>query len=74
MLHGTSHQHVDWNAFYTSRHRAWMAFSKLLLLVSGSLLAIEHILAFYFPLKSMRVKVISFFVLFLLISFYTAKW
>ncbi len=50
-----------------------MIFSKLVLLISGSLLAIEHTLAFYFPLKSMGVTAISFFVLFLLISLFTSK-
>ncbi|MDA2385098.1 ABC transporter permease [Bacillus cereus] len=50
-----------------------MVFSKLVLLISGSLLAIEHTLAFYFPLKAMVVTAISFFVLFLLISLFTSK-
>lgn len=50
-----------------------MVFSKLFLLVSGSLLAIEHTLSFYFPLKSMGVTAIAFSVLFLLISLFTSK-
>ncbi|MFF2242188.1 FtsX-like permease family protein [Bacillus thuringiensis] len=50
-----------------------MVFSKLVLLISGSLLGIENTLAFYVPLKSMGVTAISFFVLFLLISLFTSK-
>ncbi|MEH7271903.1 FtsX-like permease family protein, partial [Bacillus toyonensis] len=50
-----------------------MVFSKLFLLVSGSLLGVEHTLSLYFPLKSMGVTAISFFVLFLLISLFTSK-
>ncbi|PDY42735.1 ABC transporter permease [Bacillus wiedmannii] len=48
-------------------------FSKLFLLVSGSLLGVEHTLAFYFPLKAMVVTAMSFVVLFLLISLFTSK-
>lgn len=50
-----------------------IVFSKLFLLVSGSLLGVEHTLSLYFPLKSMGVTAISFFVLFLLISLFTSK-
>ncbi|MGH1280455.1 FtsX-like permease family protein [Bacillus basilensis] len=48
-------------------------FSKLFLLVSGSLLGVEHTLAFYFPLKAMVVTAMSFVVLFLLISLFTSE-
>ncbi|QWI63728.1 ABC transporter permease (plasmid) [Bacillus mycoides] len=83
MLHGMSHQQLHRLIFFENMLIGipsilagiglGMVFSKLFLLVSGSLLAIEHTLAFYFPLKSMGVTAISFFVLFLLISLFTAK-
>ncbi|EOP45735.1 FtsX-like permease family protein [Bacillus cereus] len=83
MLHGMSHQQLHRLIFFENMLIGipsilagiglGMVFSKLFLLVSGSLLAIEHTLAFYFPLKAMVVTAISFFVLFLLISFFTAK-
>ncbi|PEQ96523.1 ABC transporter permease [Bacillus cereus] len=50
-----------------------MVFSKLFLLISGSLLGIEQTLAFYFPIKAMVVTAMSFLVLFLLISLFTSK-
>ncbi|EMJ6445564.1 TPA: ABC transporter permease, partial [Bacillus cereus] len=50
-----------------------MVFSKLFLLISGSLLGIEQTLAFYFPIKAMVVTAMSFFILFLLISLFTSK-
>ena len=50
-----------------------VVFSKLFLLISGSLLGIEQTLAFYFPIKAMVVTAMSFFILFLLISLFTSK-
>jgi putative ABC transport system permease protein len=83
MLHGMSHQQLYRLIFLENMLIGipsilagiglGMIFSKLFLLVSGSLLAIEPALAFYFPLKSMGVTAISFFVLFLLISLFTSK-
>ncbi|OSY03132.1 hypothetical protein BTJ44_05451 [Bacillus mycoides] len=83
ILHGMSHQQLHRLIFFENMLIGipsilagiglGVVFSKLFLLVSGSLLAIEHTLAFYFPLKSMGVTAISFFVLFLLISLFTAK-
>ncbi|KUF34578.1 MULTISPECIES: FtsX-like permease family protein [Bacillus] len=83
MLHGMSHQQLHRLIFFENMLigipsilagiALGMVFSKLVLLISGSLLAIEHALAFYFPLKSMGVTCISFFVLFLLISLFTSK-
>ncbi|MGG0650226.1 ABC transporter permease [Bacillus mycoides] len=83
MLHGMSHQQLHRLIFFENMLIGipsilagiglGVVFSKLFLLVSGSLLAIEHTLAFYFPLKSMGVTAISFFVLFILISLFTAK-
>lgn len=83
MLHGMSHQQLNQLIFFENMLIGipsilagigiGMIFSKLFLLISGSLLAIEHTLAFYFPIKSMGVTCISFFVLFLLISLFTSK-
>ncbi|EJV73758.1 FtsX-like permease family protein [Bacillus cereus] len=83
ILHGMSHQQLHRLIFFENMLIGipsilagiglGMVFSKLFLLVSGSLLAIEHTLSFYFPLKSMGVTAISFFVLFLLISLFTSK-
>ncbi|HDR8142011.1 FtsX-like permease family protein [Bacillus thuringiensis] len=83
MLHGMSHQQLHRLIFFENMLIGipsilagiglGMVFSKLFLLVSGSLLAIEHTLSFYFPLKSMGVTAISFSVLFLLISLFTSK-
>ncbi|MGA5714114.1 FtsX-like permease family protein [Bacillus bombysepticus] len=83
MLYGMSHQQLHRLIFFENMLigipsilagiALGMVFSKLVLLISGSLLAIEHALAFYFPLKSMGVTCISFFVLFLLISLFTSK-
>ena len=83
MLHGMSHQQLHRLIFFENMLIGipsilagiglGMVFSKLFLLVSGSLLGVEHTLAFYFPLKSMGVTAISFFVLFLLISLFTSK-
>ncbi|PHB58701.1 FtsX-like permease family protein [Bacillus toyonensis] len=83
MLHGMSHQQLHQLIFFENMLIGipsilagigiGMIFSKLVLLISGSLLGVEHTLAFYFPLKSMGVTAISFYVLFLLISLFTAK-
>ncbi|EOO11942.1 FtsX-like permease family protein [Bacillus cereus] len=83
MLHGMSHQQLHQLIFFENMLIGipsilagigiGMIFSKLFLLISGSLLGIENTLAFYFPLKSMGVTAISFFVLFLLISLFTSK-
>ncbi|MDA2520207.1 ABC transporter permease [Bacillus cereus] len=83
MLHGMSHQQLHRLIFFENMLIGipsilagiglGMVFSKLFLLVSGSLLAIEHTLSFYFPLKSMGVTAIAFSVLFLLISLFTSK-
>ncbi|MGG5741572.1 FtsX-like permease family protein [Bacillus cereus group sp. IBL03679] len=83
LLHGMSHQQLHRLIFFENMLIGvpsilagigiGMIFSKLVLLISGSLLGIENTLAFYFPLKSMGVTAISFFVLFLLISLFTSK-
>ncbi|PED13256.1 ABC transporter permease [Bacillus thuringiensis] len=83
MLHGMSHQQLHQLIFFENMLIGipsilagiglGIVFSKLFLLVSGSLLGVEHTLSLYFPLKSMGVTAISFFVLFLLISLFTSK-
>ncbi|HHK5566166.1 ABC transporter permease [Bacillus thuringiensis] len=83
MLHGMSHQQLHRLIFFENMLIGvpsivvgiglGMVFSKLFLLVSGSLLGVEKTLAFYFPLKAMVVTAMSFFVLFLLISLFTSK-
>ncbi|ARC27461.1 MULTISPECIES: FtsX-like permease family protein [Bacillus] len=83
MLHGMSHKQLHRLIFFENMLIGipsilagiglGMVFSKLFLLVSGSLLGVEHTLSFYFPLKSMGVTALSFFVLFLLISLFTSK-
>ncbi|AFU17577.1 ABC transporter permease protein (plasmid) [Bacillus thuringiensis MC28] len=83
MLHGMSHKQLHRLIFFENMLIGipsilagiglGMVFSKLFLLVSGSLLGVENTLSFYFPLKSMGVTAISFFVLFLLISLFTSK-
>ncbi|MED1003245.1 ABC transporter permease [Bacillus mobilis] len=83
MLHGMSHQQLHRLIFFENMLIGipsivvgiglGMVFSKLFLLVSGSLLGVEHTLVFYFPLKAMVVTAMSFFVLFLLISLFTSK-
>ncbi|MDR4138638.1 ABC transporter permease [Bacillus thuringiensis] len=83
MLHGMSHQQLHRLIFFENMLIGvpsivvgiglGMVFSKLFLLVSGSLLGVEKTLAFYFPLKAMIVTAMSFFVLFLLISLFTSK-
>ncbi|MGA5674909.1 FtsX-like permease family protein [Bacillus bombysepticus] len=83
MLHGMSYQQLHQLIFLENMLIGipsilagiglGMVFSKLVLLISGSLLATKHTLAFYFPLKSMGITAISFFVLFLLISLFTSK-
>ncbi|PFX95474.1 ABC transporter permease [Bacillus mycoides] len=83
MLHGMSHQQLHRLIFFENMLIGipsivvgiglGMVFSKLFLLVSGSLLGVEQALAFYFPLKAMQVTAMSFFVLFLLISLFTSK-
>ncbi|MGH0601296.1 FtsX-like permease family protein [Bacillus mycoides] len=83
MLHGMSHQQLHRLIFFENMLIGipsivvgiglGLVFSKLFLLVSGSLLGVEQTLEFYFPLKSMAVTCISFFVLFLLISLFTSK-
>ncbi|MED3540683.1 ABC transporter permease [Bacillus toyonensis] len=83
MLHGMSHQQLHRLIFFENMLIGipsivvgigiGMVFSKLFLLVSGSLLGVEQTLAFYFPLKAMLVTAMSFVVLFLLISLFTSK-
>lgn len=83
MLHGMSHQQLHQLIFFENMLIGMpsilagigigMVFSKLFLLVSGSLLGVEHTLSLYFPIKSMGITAISFFVLFLLISLFTSK-
>ncbi|SCC30270.1 FtsX-like permease family protein [Bacillus wiedmannii] len=83
MLHGMSHQQLHRLIFFENMLIGipsivvgiglGMVFSKLFLLVSGSLLGVEQMLAFYFPLKAMLVTAMSFVVLFLLISLFTSK-
>ncbi|MEH7191452.1 FtsX-like permease family protein [Bacillus toyonensis] len=83
MLHGMSHQQLHRLIFFENMLIGipsilagigiGMIFSKLILLISGSLLGVEKTLAFYFPLKSIGITAISFFVLFLLISLFTSK-
>ncbi|PFX63543.1 ABC transporter permease [Bacillus wiedmannii] len=83
MLHGMSHQQLHRLIFFENMLIGvpsivvgiglGMVFSKLFLLVSGSLLGVEKTLAFYFPLKAMVVTAMSFLVLFLLISLFTSK-
>ncbi|MED2874513.1 ABC transporter permease [Bacillus thuringiensis] len=83
MLHGMSHQQLHRLIFFENMLIGMpsilagiglgMIFSKLVLLISGSLLGVEKTLAFYFPLKSIGITAISFFVLFLLISLFTSK-
>ncbi|MFJ8219303.1 FtsX-like permease family protein [Bacillus cereus] len=83
MLHGMSHQQLHRLIFFENMLIGipsivvgiglGMVFSKLFLLVSGSLLGVEKTLAFYFPLKEMVVTAMSFFILFLLISLFTSK-
>ncbi|WP_144489219.1 FtsX-like permease family protein [Bacillus thuringiensis] len=83
MLHGMSHQQLHRLIFFENMLIGipsivvgiglGMVFSKLFLLVSGSLLGVEKTLAFYFPLKAMVVTAMSFFILFLLISLFTSK-
>lgn len=83
MLHGMSHQQLHRLIFFENMLIGipsivvgiglGMVFSKLFLLVSGSLLGVEQTLAFYFPFKAIVVTAMSFFVLFLLISLFTSK-
>ena len=83
MLHGMSHKQFHRLIFFENMLIGipsilvgiglGMIFSKLFLLVSGSLLAVEHRLPFYFPLKAIGVTALSFFILFLLISLFTSK-
>jgi len=83
MLHGMSHQQLHRLIFFENiligvpsivvGIGLGMVFSKLFLLVSGSLLGVEKTLAFYFPLEAMVVTAMSFFVLFVLISLFTSK-
>ncbi|TCJ76789.1 UNVERIFIED_ORG: putative ABC transport system permease protein [Bacillus cereus] len=83
MLYGMSHQQLHRLIFFENMLIGipsivigiglGMVFSKLFLLVSGSLLGVEQTLTFYFPLKAMLVTAMSFVVLFLLISLFTSK-
>ncbi|HFJ9441341.1 MULTISPECIES: ABC transporter permease [Bacillus] len=83
MLHGMSHRQLHQLIFFENMLIGipsilvgiglGIVFSKLFLLVTGSLLGVGHRLAFYFPLKAMGITAISFFVLFLLISLFTSK-
>ncbi|NMD71633.1 ABC transporter permease [Bacillus sp. DNRA2] len=50
-----------------------LVFSKLILLVSASILTVEKGLPFYFPSKAIAITGIGFTVLFLIISFFTSK-
>lgn len=83
MLHGMSHRQLHQLIFFENMLIGipsilvgiglGIVFSKLFLLVTGSLLGVGHRLAFYFPLKAMGITSIAFFVLFLLISLFTSK-
>lgn len=50
-----------------------LIFSKLILLISASILTLEKGLPFYFPIKAIAVTGIGFTLLFLFISFFTSK-
>jgi len=50
-----------------------LIFSKLILLLSANLLAIENGLPFYVPIKAITMTAGAFFILFLLISLFTSK-
>lgn len=50
-----------------------LIFSKLTLLLSSNLLAIENGLPFYVPIKAIAMTASTFFILFLLISLFTSK-
>jgi len=50
-----------------------LIFSKLILLLSANLLAIEKGLPFYVPIKAIAMTAGAFFILFLLISLFTSK-
>ncbi|AGK54114.1 FtsX-like permease family protein [Bacillus sp. 1NLA3E] len=50
-----------------------LIFSKLILLISASVLTLEKGLPFYFPAKAITTTGISFMLLFVLISFFTSK-
>lgn len=50
-----------------------LIFSKLILLISASVLTLEKGLPFYFPTKAITITGIGFMVLFLLISLFTSK-
>ncbi|HDR7949131.1 TPA: ABC transporter permease, partial [Bacillus toyonensis] len=50
-----------------------LIFSKLILLLSSNLLAIENGLPFYVPIKAIVMTAGAFFILFLLISLFTSK-
>ncbi|MGH1287819.1 FtsX-like permease family protein [Bacillus toyonensis] len=50
-----------------------LIFSKLILLLSANLLAIENGLPFYVPIKAIAMTAGAFFILFLLISLFTSK-
>jgi putative ABC transport system permease protein len=50
-----------------------LVFSKLILLISAAMLAIENGLDFYFPLKAIGLTVLVFLFLFLLISWFTSR-
>ncbi|WP_242243661.1 ABC transporter permease [Bacillus cereus group sp. BfR-BA-01309] len=83
MLHGMSHRQLHQLIFFENMLIGipsilvgiglGIVFSKLFLLVTGSLLGVGHRLAFYFPLKAIGITAIAFFVLFLLISLFTSK-
>lgn len=50
-----------------------LIFSKMTLLLSSNLLAIENGLPFYVPIKAIAMTASTFFILFLLISLFTSK-
>nr|WP_240441799.1 FtsX-like permease family protein [Bacillus thuringiensis] len=50
-----------------------LAFGKLILMMSASLLAIKGGLPFYFPSKAILVTSFLFFILFILVSFFTVR-
>ncbi|GAB6928805.1 ABC transporter permease [Paenibacillus sp. JCM 10914] len=49
-----------------------MLFSKLILLISAKLLAVDHGLPFYFPLKALLITAVAYAVLFLFVALFSS--
>ncbi|SFJ96771.1 MULTISPECIES: FtsX-like permease family protein [unclassified Bacillus (in: firmicutes)] len=83
MIHGMSHRQFNKLIFMENMLIGFFSivtgigigliFSKLILLISASILAINNGLSFYVPTKAIELTGISFFVLFLLISLFTSR-